>query len=116
MTADARGAVAFTARDGSRRTLRYTNDALCRIEAALGCPITALQDRLQEPSLTDLRAVFHAGLVDGGDLVVAGELVTIAEMSRLVGEALTAAFSPPAEGGGGAPENPRTTTAGAGPG
>lgn len=106
-----KGEVSFAVA-GDRWTLRYTIDALCRLESELDRTFASITAELQDIAaarLSTVRAVFWAGLVEHHpDLTVkqAGELMlamggTGAALTE-IGKALAAAFPEAADG-----ENPR---------
>lgn len=98
-----RGEVGFEAL-GKSWVLRYSTNAMCEIEEALGEPILAIANQLQDESrvsIRTLRALFRHGVEGCEDLKHAGELmdaIGFADAGQLIGEAFTRAF--PADDGG----------------
>lgn len=99
-----RGGVTFDA-GGKPRELRFSTNALCRLEERAG---KSLQDVLAETAeggrrTVAFRLLMWAGL---GDVTLedAGEImdeIGMAETDRIIAAALRAAFPPPSEGDAG---------------
>lgn len=88
---------------GARYQLRFGVNALCQIEHLTGEKFTQAAQRLQgEPSLTDLRMFWWAGLGEvtreqAGDLM---DAVGLERAAQMIVEAITLAF-PAADGADG---------------
>ena len=70
-----RGSVSFTAM-GKEMTLRYSTNALCRIEDETGMAINDVLESLQtSPALSRMRAIFRAGIDPALSSQEAGEVM-----------------------------------------
>lgn len=97
-----RGEVAFSTEDGATYTLKFSVDALCALEEAVGKGIVAISIELSDPeklSMGLLRKVLWAGLRHHHpdvDVKAAGELIVgtggIEGVIPVISEALEAAF------------------------
>ncbi len=98
--ATANGEVSFEV-EGTRHTLRYGINELCRLEDRLDIDVTAIATKMAAGlNMRTLRTIFACGL--GGDVgdEAAGAIINGVGLQRageLVGEAMQAAF-PSAEG------------------
>lgn len=95
-----KGFVGFTAL-GQEMTLRFSTNALCRIEDETGMAINEVLEGLQaSPALKRMRAIFRAGIEPQLSVADTGEVMDELGFDRvaaLVQEAFAIAF-PPAEG------------------
>jgi hypothetical protein len=96
-----RGEVRFTAQD-REFVLRYTTNALCRLEEESGESVMQLANDLGGGaiSVAKVRLMFWAGLVPTVDVADAGDImddIGMARAAELVGKAFEAAF--PSEDG-----------------
>lgn len=94
------GGVEFEA-GGKRRVLRYSMNALVRLEEATGRSVTELGELLGEGArMTDVRLMFWAALDGAPTLDEAGDVmdeIGLDRAGRLISEAFQAAF-PAADG------------------
>lgn len=105
----AKGQFSFTAADGESYTLEYDVNALCEIEDKFDAPIKDLQERLEQPSVRDLRVMLWAGLQKHHpeiDLKGAGALVLVQDAADALTQAMAAAMPK-----GGDSDDPRVPAA-----
>lgn len=100
-----RGGVTFEA-GGKAYSLRYTTNALCRLEEASGKPIGSLLSGMQDGgmSIATVRLVLWAGVSPAVTVDHAGDMIDelgIDAVSDLITKAMEAAF-PEAKSGGNA--------------
>lgn len=111
-----RGRVSFEA-DGETHELRYTSNALCRLEDATGKTIMQLGREIESGGedgsvIKAIRLMLWGGLPEGTTLDQAGDIldaVGFAQAAELIAEAIGKTFAPAT---GGAPGKPGKSVAG----
>ncbi|MZR14224.1 hypothetical protein GQE99_14470 [Maritimibacter sp. DP07] len=97
-----RGGIEFRAL-GELRTLRFSINAICRIEESTGKPIAELANIGANAKLQDIRAMFWGALEPQVTVEEAGEIMDELGLNRsaeLIGEAFEKAFPEEADEAG----------------